>query len=569
MNFGSSPQAPNPPDPYAVSAAQTGADISTATANQWLGNANQITPQGTVTYTQIGTHPVTDAQGNTYQVPQFQRQVDVTPNQRALLVGQEALQTGLQNAGLTQLNRASGVLNSPFSPSGTVNTTAPTTPTLTGPATAGTQATSFAPGQGVQGSVSQTAAPTTFASTQGPQMSVGPNDFSTDRQNVVDALNSRLEPQITRDRATLDTQLANQGITQGSEAYNNAVDAFGRQVNDQRMQSVLAGGQEQSRLFGLDLSQGQFANSASDEAYQQEQGRGLFGQNATAQNNQSALAAGQFGNMSAAQQYSQNQGQAQFGNQALQQNYANSQAAIDAANQNSLQRFASQLQGAQFGNQAQQQWLQQQLAVRNQPLNEISALMSGSQVSVPQFASYNAPQMPQNQIGSNIYNSAALAQQNYQSELAAQNASMGGLFGLGSAGIMGAFMKSDRRVKRDVTQIGDYHGLPVYTFNYLWDWPQAMVRVGFMADEVEQIMPEAVVAIDGIKAVHYGMVIGAGNGLRRRVPPAHGANADAGGSTASHVRRRRRRSRRGVSLRVSGGERPRHANDGHDARQAG
>ena len=46
------------------------------------------------------------------------------------------------------------------------------------------------------------------------------------------------------------------------------------------------------------------------------------------------------------------------------------------------------MQRAQFGNTAQQQSLQQQLALRNQPLNEIAGLMSGSQIQMPQFQGY-------------------------------------------------------------------------------------------------------------------------------------------------------------------------------------
>ena len=52
--------------------------------------------------------------------------------------------------------------------------------------------------------------------------------------------------------------------------------------------------------------------------------------------------------------------------------------------------FNTQMAGAQFGNQARQQSLQEMLALRNQPINEISALMSGGQVSLPNVPQYNA-----------------------------------------------------------------------------------------------------------------------------------------------------------------------------------
>ncbi len=100
--------------------------------------------------------------------------------------------------------------------------------------------------------------------------------------------------------------------------------------------------------------------------------------------------------------------------------------------------FNTQMAGAQFGNQARQQSLQEILALRNQPINEISALMSGGQVSLPNAPQYNAPQVAGTDISGMTYNSAALANKQYEQQMAQQNAMMGGLFGLGSAGILGA-----------------------------------------------------------------------------------------------------------------------------------
>jgi hypothetical protein len=82
--------------------------------------------------------------------------------------------------------------------------------------------------------------------------------------------------------------------------------------------------------------------------------------------------------------------------------------------------------------------------------------------------------------------------------------------GLMSAGgnIAGAFMKSDRRVKTDIYQIGTHEGtgLPVYTFRYKGD-PAKYVHVGLMAQDVELVKPEAVKEIDGIKHVNYELAL--------------------------------------------------------------
>jgi hypothetical protein len=60
-------------------------------------------------------------------------------------------------------------------------------------------------------------------------------------QTAQDAIMSRLQPQFARDQNTLNTQLANQGIGQGTEAWNNAQDQFGRNKNDASIQAGLQG----------------------------------------------------------------------------------------------------------------------------------------------------------------------------------------------------------------------------------------------------------------------------------------------------------------------------------------
>ena len=70
-----------------------------------------------------------------------------------------------------------------------------------------------------------------------------------------DALMARYLPQIKQDRAALQAQLANQGIMQGSEAYNNAMRTQGQQENDLYRQAGLygmqAGQQMQNHAMNL------------------------------------------------------------------------------------------------------------------------------------------------------------------------------------------------------------------------------------------------------------------------------------------------------------------------------
>lgn len=137
------------------------------------------------------------------------------------------------------------------------------------------------------------------------------------------------------------------------------------------------------------------------------------------------------------------------------------------------------------------------LATRNQPINEITALLSGSQVSNP--ASMSGP-TPQTQVGGVDY--SGLVQQNYQNKLNSSGGMMGGLFGLaGSLGGAAMSKWSDRRVKTDIKRVGTLdNGLPVYAYNYVWGGP---TEIGVMAQDVERFRPHAVSEFNGVKAVDY------------------------------------------------------------------
>jgi hypothetical protein len=52
---------------------------------------------------------------------------------------------------------------------------------------------------------------------------------------------ARFQPQIDQSRKALDAQLANQGITLGSEAYDNAMRTQSQGENDLKMQAALNG----------------------------------------------------------------------------------------------------------------------------------------------------------------------------------------------------------------------------------------------------------------------------------------------------------------------------------------
>lgn len=145
------------------------------------------------------------------------------------------------------------------------------------------------------------------------------------------------------------------------------------------------------------------------------------------------------------------------------------------------------------------QSLQEKLAVRNQPINEITALMSGGQVTAPSFSGPYQQGVGAAPVGDYI-------NQNYQNQLKQANANNSGLFGLGSSLATGLFSLSDRRAKTAIKRIGATEdGLGIYKYRYKGD---AETRVGLMAQEVAEVKPHAVtVRPDGLMAVDYAAAL--------------------------------------------------------------
>jgi hypothetical protein len=151
-------------------------------------------------------------------------------------------------------------------------------------------------------------------------------------------------------------------------------------------------------------------------------------------------------------------------------------------------------------------------AERNAPINEITALLSGSQVSNPSFTSTPTTGVGGVDYTGMVNNNYNAATSQYNTQVGNQNAAMGGMFGL--AGTLGtAAMKygpglmamSDRRLKSNIVPTGQtLRGLPIYEYTIF-----GRRERGVMADEVERVMPEAVaVHPSGFKMVDYGMLGG-------------------------------------------------------------
>lgn len=202
--------------------------------------------------------------------------------------------------------------------------------------------------------------------------------------------------------------------------------------------------------------------------------------------------------------------QTQLSNQGIPMDseaYKNAMTLQDQRENDLLSQAASQGIGLDQG--ARQQALSEQLQLRELPLNEVSSLMSGSQVSLPQFQGYQGAQAAAAPIFSANQAAGQYGTDVYNAKMASQSNMMGGLMGLGgslgSAAIMAPYLAaSDRRLKTDIKKIGQLpSGLHVYSFRYKWSNEKT---IGVMADEVEQVFPEAVHEVNGFKAVDYSKV---------------------------------------------------------------
>jgi hypothetical protein len=165
------------------------------------------------------------------------------------------------------------------------------------------------------------------------------------------------------------------------------------------------------------------------------------------------------------------------------------------------------------------------LTERNIPLTDLAALGVGGQPGGVQpvgGAATPSPGVAPTDVAGPVYQGYQGQMNAYGQQLNAYNQQMGGLFGLGASALGGwaqagfpglaALGLSDRRAKKDVRRIGeDPRGWGVYLFRYLWEVAAECLRLGFMADEIERVRPDAVEVdrASGFKMVNYGALASA------------------------------------------------------------
>jgi len=207
-NLFSSPNAPQAPNPSTLAGAQSSANESTARLNAKLNRANTYTPFGSVTYEDKGN--------DKWQVNQT-----FSPEMQGMFDTQNQIGQGVLDAANT---RVSNLDNSQFSLDGV---------------------------QDYQQSIDRS----------GLAGIPGLYDFDTARQEAEDAsfnrVWDRLDPQFDQQRESLVNNLANTGITVGSDAYKKEMKRFTDRYDDARIaagyDSVAAGRDAFNNLFSNSL----------------------------------------------------------------------------------------------------------------------------------------------------------------------------------------------------------------------------------------------------------------------------------------------------------------------------
>lgn len=348
-----SPSPPPAPDYAAQARTQGAANLQSTIAGSILNRPNEVTPYGTKTWTPSGTYTVPGAEGNApVDIPMFNSSIEFSPLGQQRFDQEQRINTQLGGLAESGIGRVQEQFGTPFDMS------------------------------------------------KVPDMPVTPDVAG--REAVTAALLERQAPQMQRARMAKENNLLIQGHNRGGEAWNASQDDLNRGENDARLAAIVAGGQEQSRLFGL-------------------------------------------------------------------------------------------------GTTARERAIQEQSTLRNIPLNEINALRTGAQITNPTFSGnvpVGTPQAGnfaqagqlQGQYDQGLYNSQ-VAQANQGNQALAT--------GVGTA----LMFLSDRRLKRNIKRIGTHRlGIGVYSYDYVW----GQSDIGVMADEVLEVMPEAVSMFGEYMAVDYG-----------------------------------------------------------------
>jgi hypothetical protein len=151
--------------------------------------------------------------------------------------------------------------------------------------------------------------------------------------------------------------------------------------------------------------------------------------------------------------------------------------------------------GSDYGNQSRADVGTQMDAGNN--MYAIDAARAMAPLSLNQMLSQMYGQFPLgNFTGQNVTSNGTLQGTNIQTSTPSP-------FNIGMS-LASLFAPSDPAFKTDISPAGRENGLNLYNYRYRWDEPDMPLRTGVMADEVEDVRPDAVSIIDGMRMVDYG-----------------------------------------------------------------
>lgn len=178
--------APNPPSPpnYTQAAqAQGGSNLQSVLAQNILNNPTQVTPLGTKSQVQTGSALIPSAGGQPeVTIPTYTSKIDLSPFGQQTLDASQRIALGMANLGASQVGHVTDTLSKPFD----------------------------------MGSVKDV------------------------QDKAYGAITSRLDPQWSVRQQQIETQLTNQGLRPGMEAWDNAMRDFNNARNDAYQQANLA-----------------------------------------------------------------------------------------------------------------------------------------------------------------------------------------------------------------------------------------------------------------------------------------------------------------------------------------
>ena len=192
------PSAPPPPD-YAGAAQQTAAgNLEAARQTTAANRVNQITPQGTLNYSITGADP--------YGNPTWTAEQKYSPDQQAIYDKNTALSQGLLGTAEQGLGSVNQMLSNP-----TID------------------------------------------------KSALPSQMVNAGETYLDAARGLMNPQWERKQSLLENQLANQGITRGSEAFNKELEQLGLQRSNADLQTTMG---------AIDKQGGEYQRQLSNQEYE-------------------------------------------------------------------------------------------------------------------------------------------------------------------------------------------------------------------------------------------------------------------------------------------------------------